>query len=109
MFKIEITAFGGCPFEHLPDVRAVFRMGALNGQFVRGLDRRLAIEDAEGFIGPIDLSARNVPAETAGAAEPLRLRQVSLTSAQSYFSTLAFFSLPGFAERAVNRWDKSRQ
>ena len=66
----------------------------------------LVPEDAECLFRPEDLSGRDVPAEAAGAAKPLRFGEKVLTALQRAFSTFAIFNVGirslGRALRASN-------
>src|SRR6516162_6777068 len=73
------------------------------------LCRRFAFKYSISLIGPVDFSARNVPAETPSMAQPLRFRQVHLAPAQRLLSLPALSSFAGFAQRALHRGNKPFQ
>ena len=70
----------------------VVRMSSVDHQLERGLCRRVAFEYAIGLVGPVDFAARQIPAETSGVAQSLRLGQIHLAPAQRLLGLLAFGS-----------------
>src|ERR1700733_7373311 len=102
LFIIKATAFGGSLMDDLPDERAVLRVGSLYHQLERRIGRGIELEYSKCFIGPEDLSARDVPAETARTAQPLGLRQVTLALTQRSLGPLALGPFFGLTQRALN-------
>src|ERR1700733_5365034 len=60
----------------------IFRMGSLYYKFNSGLDCSVVIENAEGFVRPINFYGSSAPAETSRMTKPLRLGEVCLTPLQ---------------------------
>jgi hypothetical protein len=54
-------------------------MNSLKHQLERWLDGLIVFKDVVGFLGPVDLSARSVPAKAAGVTYALSLSQESFT------------------------------
>ena len=61
-----------------PHELAVVGMNALKDDVDRRFDRAIDPQYPIGFVRPEDVAARDLPAETAGGAQPLRLGQISL-------------------------------
>src|SRR5437879_3094339 len=57
-------------------------MNSLKCQFERWLSRSIVLKDVVGPVRPVDLSARDIPAETARLADPLALSQESFAALQ---------------------------
>src|SRR5689334_1145118 len=74
----------------IAELHPVVRMSAIDHQLYAGLYRALAFEDPKCLIGPVDLAGCDLPAETTGLAQPLRLRQVYLAAPQGLLGLLAF-------------------
>src|SRR6478672_2758422 len=83
MLKINSLSAARRTLDHLPDQH--------HGD--RGSGRGVVPEYSVAFLGPDDVSARDVPAKTAGAAQPLRLRQRSLALSQCVFGPLAILDI----------------
>ena len=60
------------------DGGSVVGMCSLQDALERRWSCAIEVEDAVRFLRPVDLSARQVPAEVAGVAQPLRLGQADL-------------------------------
>src|SRR4029077_20801862 len=75
--------------DDLLQIRPVVRMSSVERQLNGRPYRRIAFEYPIGLIGPVDFSARRVPAEAPGAAQSLRLRQPHLALAQRLPGLLA--------------------
>ena len=82
MLKIECFLVDRRTVDHLPHKRHVVRMHPVENDIDRNLGRGVVLEYAVTFLGPADLSTRNVPAKTAGVAEPLRLCQIGFADLQ---------------------------
>src|SRR5271156_6727342 len=82
MFHIEIRLFMDRVFVSPPNEISVVGMNSLKCHFYRWLSRSIVLKDAVGPVRPVDLSARNIPAETAGLADPLALSQESFAALQ---------------------------
>src|SRR6476659_4011900 len=82
MLKINSLSAARRTLDHLPDQRDVVRVHPVEHHGDRGSGRGVVPEYSVAFLGPDDVSARDGPAKTAGAAEPLRLRQRSLALSQ---------------------------
>src|SRR6202045_5363096 len=95
--------------DDLPQTHPVVRMSAVKHQLNGRLYRRFAFEYPISLIGPVDSPARRVPAEAAGVAQSLRLRQIHLTPAKRLLGLLAFGAFPGFAQRALHGGHEPRQ
>src|SRR5579863_10033938 len=57
-------------------------MHSLKCHFEGWMSRSIKLKDVVGPVRPVDLSARNIPAETAGLADPLALGQESFAALQ---------------------------
>ena len=88
---------------NLPQLYPVVRMRSVDDHLDSELGRSLALEYSISLLGPVDFSARDIPTETAGAAQSLRLGEIFLASAQRLFGLLPFGSFAGFPHRATNR------
>src|SRR5260370_5758201 len=82
MFHIEIRLFTGRVVESLPNAISIVGMNSLKCLVERWLGRSIVLKDGVGPVRPVDLSARNTPAETAGLADPLALSQESFAALQ---------------------------
>src|SRR6266478_6509290 len=82
MLNIKICLFVGRVVESMLYAISVVGMNSLEYQLQRGLNRSIKFKYLVGFLRPVDFSTRNVPAETASAAQALRLGQVSLAAVQ---------------------------
>src|SRR5260370_33824472 len=82
MCRIEIRLFIGRVVESLPNEISIVGMNSLKCQFERWLRRSIVLKDVVGPVRPVDLSARNIPAETARLADPLALSQESFAALQ---------------------------
>src|SRR5690242_8321061 len=60
----------------------IVRMNPRQYELQRGPHPRVIPDDAKGLRGPIELTARDGPAETAGEAEALGFLQVSFAAPQ---------------------------
>src|ERR1700730_2005930 len=94
--------------DDLPQTHPVVRMSSVKHQLNGRRYRRLAFEYPISLIGPVDFSARWVPAEAPGVAQSLRLRQIHLTSAKRLLGLLAYGAFSGFAQRALHGRDEPR-
>jgi hypothetical protein len=86
-------------FVSLPNEISVVGMNSLKCHFYRWLSRSIILKDLVGPVRPVDLSARNIPPETARLAHPLALSQES-------FAALQFGIKPDILQR--NRGLRSR-
>src|SRR3954449_3372051 len=93
MLKINSLSAARRTLDHLPDQRDVVRVHPVEHHGDRGSGRGVVPEYSVAFLGPDDVSARDVPAKTAGAAQPLRLRQRSLALSQCVFGPLAILDI----------------
>src|SRR3977135_3471371 len=82
MFKIELRLLTRSAFEQLLHRRPVFRVNALQNEIDGSVGRRLVAEDPIRFSRPIDLSAGNLPAETAGVAKFLSFGEIGFSTLQ---------------------------
>src|SRR5580692_3481088 len=82
MFHIEIRLFLNRVFESLPKAVSVVGMNSLKCHFYLWLSRSIISKEVVGPLRPVDLSARNIPSETARFADPLALHQTSFTALQ---------------------------
>ena len=82
MSHIEIRLFLDRVVESLPNEISVVGMNSLKCHFQRWLNRSIVFKDVVGPVRPVDLSARNIPAETARLADPLPLSQESFAALQ---------------------------
>src|SRR6266853_4207855 len=80
--------------ERLIDVflnqRPVFRVNPLENTFYRGLGGSVVSINSEGFFRPEHLSCGEPTAEASGLAQPLRFRQVRVTSSEGLLRPLLF-------------------
>src|ERR1700685_4594366 len=109
MFKIQTCPCLGGAVESVAHKISIVRMNSLDYQLECGLNRSIVSKDIVGFVRPVDFTTRNVPAETASAAQTLRLRQVSLVLAERLLGPLKFGPLCGFTQRPQPRRHKPRQ
>src|SRR6267154_2712229 len=86
MLNIKICLFVGRAVESLLHAISVVRMNSLQYQLQCRLNCSIVFRDIVGFIRPEDFSTRNVKAEAACVAQFLRLRQISFTPPQLFFS-----------------------
>src|SRR4051812_8928975 len=91
MLKIESLFVGRCAVDHLPNKRDVAGMHPVEHDFDRDPGSGVILKYSVALLGPEDFSARDVPAKTAGVAEPLRLRQIDLADLQR---GVKFFEIP---------------
>src|ERR1700731_380515 len=98
MLKIKICSCLGRAVDSLLHAISVVGMNSLECQLQRRFNRSIILKDLVGFLRPVDFSTRDVPAETASAAQTLRLRQVSLALAKRLLGPLAFGPLCGFPQ-----------
>src|SRR5258707_6619744 len=82
MLKIEFRLLTRSAFEQLLHRRPVFRVNALQNEIDGSVGRRLVTEDPIRFSRPVDLSAGNLPAETAGVAEFLSFGEIGFSTLQ---------------------------
>ena len=82
VLAIIVPSIAGRAFDELLNAFGIFRMNALRDELQCRLDRAVEPEDPERFLRPEDLSAGDVPAETAGVAEPLGFRQICIRMPQ---------------------------
>src|SRR5271167_4229459 len=75
MFVVDLLPFLRCTFDGLLNARSVVGMSPLEHELHPRLINSVAFEDAKGFLRPVEVPARNIPAETAGVAQPLRFGQ----------------------------------
>ena len=61
--------------ESPPNEISIVGMHSLKCHFERWMRRSIKLKDVVGPVRPVDLSARNIPGETAGLADPLALSQ----------------------------------
>src|SRR5271170_1924271 len=109
MFGEILTPLDRGAVDDLLQTHPVVRMSSverrLNGRLYRGLASEYSIT----LVGPVDLPARRLPAETPGVAQSLRLRQIHLTPAKRLLGPLAFGAIAGFAKRALHGGHEPRQ
>ncbi len=108
MLGVKIASLARGAVDDLPQTHPVVRMGSLKHQLNGRFYRRFATEYPIGLIGPVDFSARWVPAEAPGEAQPLSLRQIHLTPAKCLLGLLAFGAFLGFAQRTLHGWHEPR-
>src|SRR5260370_40788037 len=82
MFKIKLRLLPRSAFEQLLHRRPVFRVNALQNEIDGSVGRRLVTEDPIRFSRPVDLSAGDMPAETAGVAEFLSFGEIGFSTLQ---------------------------
>src|SRR6266436_1726403 len=82
MLKIKICPSICRAVESLLHEISVVGMNSLEYQLQRRLNRSIVLKDLVGFLRPVDLSTRNVPAEAAGVAYVLPLSQESFAALQ---------------------------
>src|SRR6202051_3960894 len=100
MLQIKILPGACCQIDRLPNPCSVVRMHSLEYALDGGMDLRIVSGDPEGFLGPGEFTARDVPAETAGAAQLLRLGQIGcLTSSKHLFGPFARYDVIAGLER----------
>src|SRR5260370_9268547 len=68
MLQIKVLPGACCQIDRLPNPCSVVRMHSLEHRLDGGMDFRIVSEDPEGFLGPGEFAARDVPAETPGPA-----------------------------------------
>src|SRR6185295_11901866 len=71
MFNVEIRPFSYRIVENLPNEILIAGMNSLKRQVKRGSGCSIVFKNVVKFFRPVDLSAGNIPAETAGLAYPL--------------------------------------
>src|ERR1051325_5671104 len=84
---------GANPIEMPLQGSTIVGMGASQHEIDGRWNVRILLEDAEGFVGPADPSAGNVPTEASGMAQLLRLGEVSFAPAQGILGLLAVFDV----------------
>src|SRR5258708_20583740 len=82
MLKIELRLRPRSAFEQLLHRRPVCRVNALQNEIDGSVGRRLVTEDPIRFSRPVDLSAGDMPAETAGVAEFLSFGEIGFSTLQ---------------------------
>src|SRR5712671_1966028 len=82
MFNIKICLLVGRMADSLLHKISIVRMNSLQYQLQRGFNRSMIVKDLVCFLRPVELSTRNVPAETAGVTYALPLSQESLAAVQ---------------------------
>src|ERR1700720_5015244 len=82
MFKIEILPFLHCAVDSLLNPGSVVRMSSLKHELHRRFVGWIPVEDAKGFLRPVEFPAGDIPTETAGVAQPLRFRQIGFAALQ---------------------------
>src|SRR5690349_8073168 len=92
MFKIEVDRFARSLVDHLLDEGDVVRMNPLKHHLQCRLQLPIVTQHIERFLGPDQLSGRNIPAEAAGLTEFLGLGQITLAAAQSFLGARALDS-----------------
>jgi hypothetical protein len=75
----------------------ILRVNPFEDPFQRRLLSGRVLEDAKGLRGPEDLICVHSPAEAAGMAEPLRIRQKRFTAAKCLFGSPRRRRPPGLA------------
>src|ERR1700741_2570474 len=93
MLKIKCLSVDRCTADYLPNKRDVVRMHPVEHHFDRGPGGVVVLEYSAALLGPEDFSARDAPAKTAGAAKPLRLRQIGLALSQRVFGPLSILDV----------------
>ena len=68
MLNIKICLFVGRITESPLHKLSIVRMNSLKYQFQSWLNRSIVFKEVAGFFRPVDLSAADAPAETAGVA-----------------------------------------
>src|SRR5712691_3255407 len=96
MLVIEFHLLAGNPIDQLLKGRSVFRVGSLDYHGNGSLLLRRVFKNSKGLARPVDFSARDIPAETAGVAQTLRFSQVSFASPQRLLGVAALAPLRGF-------------
>ena len=109
MFIIEFSPLARSAIDEFLERRSVFGVGSLFYQVNAGPDPRFVAEYPKGLARPVDVPAGNIPAETAGVAQPLRFGQISFTSPQRLFRAAEFGSFPGFPQRPPHGGYDSRK
>ena len=82
MVEINIRPFPGRAVESLLDEIPVVGMSSLQYQLQCRLGRSIVLKDLVGFLRPVNLSARNIPAEASGRADALPFGQESFAALQ---------------------------
>src|SRR5882762_1261220 len=82
MFKIKICPCLRRAVDSLLHEISVVGMNSLEYQLQRRLNRSIVLKDLVGFLRPVDLSTRNVPAKATGVAYALPLSQESFAALQ---------------------------
>ena len=103
MFKIETRPFLSCTVNCLLNMGSVVRMSSLEHELYCRLIGRGAFKDAKGFFRPVEFPARDIPAETARVAQPLRFGQIGFAALQfgGPFRHLRFKFVAGFAKLSL--------
>src|SRR5918998_833115 len=78
MCEVRVAAVADYTLECLLQPRTVVRMHPLKHALKRRSRVLVVSENTKRFLGPVKLSARHVPAETARKTELLRLGQIGL-------------------------------
>src|SRR5437867_1242562 len=89
MLEIQVCSTSRRAIDHLLHEGAVLRMDPFQQQLQIRLHRPVVSKDAISFVRPGDSPRRDVPAETTGATQLLRLRQIGLASAQLLLRSFA--------------------
>src|ERR1700742_3807886 len=108
MLGDELEALARGTVDDLAHAVLVVRMRTVNDRLDGGLCRRLVSEYSISAIRPIDISARNVPAEASDLTQLFRGGQINPAPPQRLLGFLAFGSFPSFAQRALHRWYEPR-
>src|SRR6266404_6714125 len=82
MLNIKVGLFVDRALDSLLHKISILGMNSLKYQLQRGFSRSILSKDVVRFLRPVDFSTRNVPAETASAANTLRLNQEIVTAVQ---------------------------
>src|SRR5262249_21651514 len=75
MLKVKLVSLADGTVDLLTNESNVVGVHTIEHHLQRRLGRRIVFEDAKAFLGPEDLSARDVPAEAARVTQLLRLGQ----------------------------------
>jgi hypothetical protein len=104
VIQLEIRSFTLCFLDRFPDSGLIIRMNALKEHFVSRLATvRIKTQHPVAFFGHVpDLARGRHPRPTARVAEPLRLRQIALASAQGLFRPLAL----GYIDHGADEFDE---
>ena len=104
ILAIEAVLLGPGAINDFPDIRPIVRMCSIDHHLDAGLCRRIAFEYSICLVRPVDFSSRQVPTETPGVAQSLRLCQIHLAPAKRLLGPRSFGPFPRFAQRALHRW-----